>query len=84
MKELTQYLLDNLILDFNGDVTLEAVRKCLLEDEGRDARKLLAKLNDEKGLNDMLVTLADCLRDHIQAGISEQVIADQLDMYSDS
>ncbi len=84
MKELTQYLLDNLILDFNGDVTLEAVRKCLLEDDGRESRRLLAKLHDEKTLNDMLVTLADCLREQIQAGISVDVVTEQLDIYSES
>ena len=84
MKELTQYLLDNLILDFNGDVTLEAVRKCLLEDDGRESRRLLAKLHDEKTLNDMLVTLADCLREQIQSGISGDVVTEQLDIYSES
>jgi hypothetical protein len=84
VKELTQYLLDNLILDFNGDVTLEAVRKCLLEDDGRESRRLLAKLHDEKTLNDMLVTLADCLREQIQSGISGDVVTEQLDIYSES
>jgi hypothetical protein len=84
VKELIKYLLDNLILDFQGDITLETVRGFLREDDGREARQLLAKLIEEKGVNDMLVTLADCLREHIQAGVNEKVVRDQLMMYSES
>lgn len=84
MKELIKYLLDNLILDFQGDITLETVRGFLREDDGREARQLLAKLIEEKGVNDMLVTLADCLREHIQSGVNEKVVREQLMTYSES
>jgi len=84
VKELIKYLLDNLILDFQGDITLETVRNFLREDDGREARLLLAKLIEEKGVNDMLVTLADCLREHIQTGVNEKVVREQLMTYSES
>ena len=38
----------------------------------------------EKGVDDMLLTLADCLKEHIQAGINERVVREQIAIYSDS
>jgi propanediol dehydratase small subunit len=32
----------------------------------------------------MLLTLADCLKEHIQAGINERVIREQISTYSES
>lgn len=84
MKELIKYLLDNLYIDFQGEITLETVRDFLREDDGREARQLLSKLIEEKGVDDMLLTLADCLKEHIQAGINERTIRDQLSTYSES
>ena len=84
MKELIKYLIDNLVIDFQGEITLEMVRGYLREDDGREARQLLAKLIEEKGVDDMLITLADCLKEHIQTGITERTIREQLGMYSDS
>lgn len=84
MKELIKYLLDNLYIDFQGEISLEQVRGFLREDDGREARQLLAKLIEEKGVNDMLLTLADCLKEHIQSGINERVIREQLTTYSES
>ncbi len=84
MKELIKYLLDNLYIDFQGEITLETVRNFLREDDGREARQLLSKLIEEKGVDDMLITLADCLKEHIQTGISERTIREQLGIYSES
>jgi hypothetical protein len=84
VKELIRYLLDKLFLDFQGEITLETVRSFLREDDSREARQLLAKLIEEHGVEDMLTTLADCLKEHIQSGINEKVIREQLSMYSDS
>lgn len=84
MKELIRYLIDNLYLDFQGEISLETVRAFLREDDGRDARQLLSKLIEEKGVDDMLITLADCLKEHIQGGINEKVVREQLSMYSES
>jgi hypothetical protein len=84
VKELIKYLLDKLFLDFQGEITLETVRSFLREDDSREARQLLAKLIEERGVEDMLTTLADCLKEHIQSGINEKTIREQLSMYSDS
>lgn len=84
MKELIKYLLDKLFLDFQGEISLETVRTFLREDDSREARQLLAKLIEEHGVEDMLTTLADCLKEHIQSGINERVIREQLSMYSES
>jgi len=84
VKELIKYLLDNLVLDFQGEITLETVRGFLREDDGREARQLLAKLIEEKGVDDMLITLADCLKEQVANGINERTVREQLAMYSDS
>ena len=84
MKDLIKYLLDNLVIDFQGEITLETVRSFLREDDGRESRQLLAKLIEEKGVDDMLITLADCLKENIQAGINERSVREQLNIYSDS
>ena len=84
MKELIKYLLENMVIDFQGEISLETVRGFLREDDGREARQLLAKLIEEKGVDDMLITLADCLKDHIRTGVNEQVVREQLSLYADS
>ena len=84
MKELIKYLLDNMYIDFQGEITLDTVRNFLREDDGREARQLLSKLIEEKGVDDMLLTLADCLKEHIQNGINERVIREQISTYSES
>ena len=43
-----------------------------------------AKIIEENGVDDLLITLADCLKEHIRTGVSEQIIRDQLSTYSDS
>jgi hypothetical protein len=84
VKELIRYLLENMVIDFQGEISLETVRGFLREDDGREARQLLAKIIEEKGVDDMLITLADCLKEHIQNGINERVIRDQLGTYAES
>jgi hypothetical protein len=56
----------------------------LREDDSREARQLLSKIIEEKGVDDLLITLADCLKDQIRNGVSEQSIRDQLHIYTDS
>jgi hypothetical protein len=84
VKELVRYLLDNLYLDFQGEISVERVREFLREDDSREARRLLAKIIEEKGVDDLLITLADCLKDHIRTGISDDRVREQLQTYSDS
>jgi hypothetical protein len=82
VKELIRYLMDNMYLDFQGDISLETVRGFLREDESREARQLLSKIIEEKGIDDLLITLADCLKEHIQSGVNENIVREQLQMYA--
>jgi hypothetical protein len=84
VKELVSYLLQNLYLDFQGEISVEQVREFLREDESREARQLLSKIIEEKGIDDLLITLADCLREYIRSGVNEDIIREQLQTYSDS
>ncbi len=84
MKQLIAYLLQNMILDFQGDLTLEMVRDFLREDDSREARALLSKLVADRGVSDMMITLADCLQDSVRTGINEDVVREQVRMYAES
>jgi hypothetical protein len=84
VKELARYLLENAIIDFQGGITIEQVRQFLREDDSREARVLLSKLIEDKGVDDFLVVVADCLKEYIRAGISEDTVRDQLTTYSES
>ncbi len=84
MNELIAYLLQNLQLDFQGEITTDTVRQFLREDDTREARKLLGRIIEDQGVDDMLITLADCLKEHLRHGINEETVSEQLRMYSDS
>jgi hypothetical protein len=72
------------MLDFQGDLTLELVKEFLDHDESRDAKALLGKLVEERGTDDMMITLADCLKDYIRTGVTEDIIREQIHMYTES
>ena len=84
MKELIRYLIDNMYLDFQGEISLDSVRGFLRDDDSREARQLLSKIIEEKGIDDLLITLADCLKDHITTGVTDTVVREQLQLYSES
>lgn len=84
MKELVRYLLDNLYLDFQGEISLDTVRQFLRGDDSREAKQLLAKLIEDKGVDELLLTLADCLKEHIRTGVNDQVLREQLSLYAES
>jgi hypothetical protein len=84
VKELVRYLLENLYLDFQGEISLDTVRQFLRGDDSREAKALLQKLIEDKGVDDLLITLADVLKEHIRTGVNEQVMREQLSMYSES
>lgn len=84
VQELVRYLLENLYLDFQGDISVDRVRGFLRDDESREARLLLSRIIEENGVDDMLLALADCLKEHIRTGISEKTVREQLTMYTDS
>jgi hypothetical protein len=71
-------------LDFQGNITLEQARAMLREDGSREARSLLEKLTQENGVEEMLITLADALKDYLQQGINNDTVREQLQLYSES
>ena len=84
MKQLIAYLLENMILDFQGDMTLDVVRNFLRDDDSREGRALLAKLVEDRGVSDMMITLADCLQEYLRTGINEETIREQIRTYAES
>jgi hypothetical protein len=84
VNALINHLLDNLMLDFQGDLTMDMVRDFLRNDESRDARSLLTRLSEDRGTSDMMITLADCLKEYIRTGINEDVVREQIRMYTES
>lgn len=84
MKRLIAYLRDNLILDFQGDLSLEMVRELLGDDDSREARALLAKLVEDRGVNEMMLVLADVMVERVRASLSDDVIRENLRNYTES
>lgn len=84
MNELARYLLENAYIDFQGGISLDEVRQYLREDDSREARALLSKLIEDKGVDELMVTLADCLKDYLRTGINEEIVREQLMTYSES
>lgn len=84
VKELVRYLLDNLYVDFQGEISLDQVRQFLRGDDSREAKQLLQKLIEDKGVDDLLITLADVLKEHVRTGVNDQVMKEQLVMYAES
>ncbi len=84
MKQLIAYLLDNMILDFQGNLTLEMVREFLRDDDSREGRLLLSKLVEDRGVSDMMITLADCLQEAVRNAITDDVVREQIRTYAES
>ncbi len=84
MKQLIAYLLDNMILDFQGNLTLDMVRDFLRDDDSRESRLLLSKLVEDRGVSDMMITLADCLQDALRSSITDDLIREQIRTYAES
>ncbi len=83
MRELVRYLIEHTCIDFEGDISMEKVREHLRNDSAPESKALLAKLIEDKGVEDLLLTLADCLREYIPQGVSETVVREQLVTYSE-
>jgi len=56
----------------------------LAGDDSREAKTLLAKLVAEKGVEDMVIVLADCLLEHVQRSLTDEVVREQIRMYAES
>jgi len=84
VNELAKYLLENVQIDFQGNITVEEIREYLRKDETPESRALLSKIIEDKGIDDLLIVLADCLVEFIGDGISPDVVKEQLMLYSES
>lgn len=84
MKRLVAYLLENMILDFQGDLTLDMVRDFLREDNSPVARTVLAKLVEDRGVDEMMIVLADCLQEYLPTGITDELVREQIRTYAES
>lgn len=47
-------------------------------------KQLLAKLVAEKKIEDMMLVLADCLLEPVQTALTDDVMREQIRMYSES
>jgi hypothetical protein len=72
------------MIDFQGDLTVAKVRELLAGDDSRDAKTLLTKLVADRSVEDMMLVLADCLLEPVQRALTDEVVREQLRMYSES
>ena len=84
MNRLIEYLRQNLLIDFQGDLTVAKVRELLAGDESRDAKNLLARLVADRKVEDFIIVLADCLAEPVQTALSDDVMREQIRMYAES
>jgi hypothetical protein len=86
VNRLIAYLRENLIIDFGGDLTVAKVRELLAGDDTRDAKNLLAKLvaGKDQSIDDMMLVLSDCLIEPVQTALTDDVMREQIRMYSES
>jgi hypothetical protein len=72
------------MIDFQGDLTVAKVRELLAGDDSRDAKTLLTKLVADRSVEDMMLVVADCLLEPVQRALTDDVVREQLRMYSES
>ena len=84
VNRLIEYLRQNILIDFQGELSVAKVRELLAGDDSRDAKALLTKLVADRKVEDMLVVLADCLTEPVQKALTDDVMREQLRMYSES
>jgi hypothetical protein len=84
VNRLIDYLRQHVMIDFQGELTVAQVRELLAGDDSRDAKNLLAKLVADRKVEDMMLVLADCLLEPVQASLSDDLVREQLRMYAES
>jgi hypothetical protein len=84
VKQLIAFLLDHAMLDFSGGLTLDMVKEFLRDDDSREAKALLAKMLQDGGVEEMQLTLADCLQEYLRNSLTETVVSEQLKLYAES
>ncbi|HVV83768.1 MAG TPA: hypothetical protein VHE35_11920 [Kofleriaceae bacterium] len=81
MNRLVAFLREQVFVDFQGELTAEKLRELLAGDESRDAKALLNRVTRDGGTNEMMVALADCLLEVVQAALTDEVMREQLRAY---
>jgi hypothetical protein len=84
VNRLIDYLRQHLMIDFQGDLTVSRVRELLAGDDSRDAKVLMAKLVAANSVDDLMLVLADCLLEHVQRSLTDDVVREQIRMYAES
>jgi hypothetical protein len=84
VNRLLEYLRQNIFLDFNGELTVEKLRELIAGDDSREAKALLARVTRDKGTNDMMLLLADCLLETVQNALTDDVMREQVRAYVES
>jgi hypothetical protein len=84
VNRLIEYLRQNMMIDFQGDLSVAKVRELLAGDDTRDAKNLLAKLVAERKVEDFILVLADCLGEAVQKALTDDVMREQIRMYAES
>lgn len=84
LNELAQFLIENLFIDFKGEVNTETLRAFLRQDDSAEARALLQKIIEENGIEELIDTLGECLSANLATGINPTVIREHLIIYSES
>jgi hypothetical protein len=84
VNRLLDYLRQNLMIDFQGDLSVAKVRELLAGDDSRDAKALLTKLVAERNVEELLLVLADCLLEPVQRSLGDDLMREQLRMYTES
>lgn len=84
MNQLARYLMEHMYIDFDGSISIDEVRQLLRDEDSRESRALLGKLIEDKGVDEMMIAVAEILKDYLRTGISEGVIREQLVTYGES
>ena len=75
--------LEHIQLDFSG-VEFETIQQILREDRSPISTALMSKLIEEKGEDELLIVLADCLKEFIQQGVDNETVKKQLTLYAEA
>ena len=81
MQKLANYLLDHMVLDFDGEINMERINKYLVADGSETAINLRSRLLSDGGPDDFLLVLADVLKDYSRSGIREEHVVEQVGFY---
>ena len=83
MDKLAAYLLEHIQLDFTG-VELEVIQQLLREDRSPISNQLMTKLIEDQGEDELLIVLADCLKDYVPKGVDHETVKKQLTLYAEA